>query len=181
MLWFVYYSGTVCVLFHSFFPRVAGFGSWSGSREMWSWFAVLSLFSKNKRQACVLSSFFFHPPSILDLTTLRPHNPICQPVWISVRDLRCCLGCSGGKTGPRSLEEGVGWKIVCMCLTHSEIGFQRWGVGWGEGLQRAIMLVRMCWLLSVLCLPSTEHTRRENYGVGIFLRLENAKVELRKR
>ena len=119
----------------------------------------------------VCCRLFFHPPSILDLTVVRLQNPICQPGRVSVRDL--WYGASGGRSGHRSFEVGVGLKTVWMCLTHSEVGFQRWG----RGEQRAIMPVRMCWLFSVLCL----HSAQGKWWGWNFLRLENAKVELRKR
>lgn len=49
-------------------------------------------FSGKIKHSLVRCCLFFHPPSILNLTTLRLHNPICQPAWISVRDLRWCIG-----------------------------------------------------------------------------------------
>ncbi len=163
MLWSIFYCGyCVYVLFHSFFLGAVGIGSWSGSTEMWSWFAVLSLFRENKRQACVLLSF--SPYIYSGLNHSPPPEPNLSASVNKCERLEIVLRVLGWQYWTQVTWVGVGLKTVCMCPTHSEIGFQLWG----GGEQRAIMPVRMCWLFSALCLLSPEHTRRENDGVGMF-------------
>ena len=165
----------VHVLFHSFFSRsvrvwiVIWLRGWC---EVDLWFFHFS--AKIKREACVLCClffffFFFHSPSILDLTTRHLQNSICQPGWISVRDLTSVvlLSCSGGQTGPGSLVVGVGLKTVRLCLTHCEIGFQRLVGGGSTKSYYASQDV----LIVQRALPARRwvHLRGKMMGLGLFV------------
>lgn len=160
-----YYSGTVCMSCSiPSFPERWGLGRdlAPGRCEVDLRFFNFSAKIKDRLVCCCL----FFSPSIYSGFT---HSALPEPK----------LSTSVNKCERLEIVSWVlGWQIwtswggcrfensvYCMCLTHSEIGFQQSG---GRGVQRAIMPVRMCWLFNVLCLPSAEHACRENNGVGIF-------------
>lgn len=83
-----------------------------------------------------------------------------------MRDLTSVVlvSCWGGQTGPGSLVVGVGLKTVRMCLTHSEIGFQRSG----GGEYKELLCQSGCVDCSACSArPALSTLAGENDGVGI--------------